>query len=255
MIRGSRRKEEFVQERNYLNWLGNQLHVKRWEDWYGITRKEIYRVGGRPLLVRYGESTMRALKSLCPEHEWCIWKFVSLPRGIWRDVQLQKEFFDSLAKEMKFEKLSDWYTITVDDVRRYGGGSIIHLHFNLSNTLSFLYPQHHWIPWKFHQVSKGFWDSTQNQAQLIKWLEHQLDLKNPEDWYRISRLQIKNLVPNTPLRKFRMERLLSLSYPLHRWDLNKIKHPWRASQRVLWQRISQIFPTSGLKEARFGFTF
>jgi hypothetical protein len=46
-------------QRTYLDWLGTQLNVSHWEDWYDITREQVIERGGSTLLKKYGDSLIR----------------------------------------------------------------------------------------------------------------------------------------------------------------------------------------------------
>lgn len=58
-------------------------------------------------------------------------------------------------------------------------GSILQL-------LKSIYPDYEWLPWKFSQYPRNFWDDMQNQREYLDWVETQLNIKNKEDWYRIT---------------------------------------------------------------------
>lgn len=38
---------------------------------------------------------------------------------------MQREFFDNLAKELRFQELSDWYKVTAEDIIEYGGSGLL----------------------------------------------------------------------------------------------------------------------------------
>src|SRR5688500_6532157 len=53
-----------------------------------------------------------------------------------------------------------------------------------------MYPDFHFLPWKFQQSPPRFWSNVENHKAYLSWLEHQLNIINKEDWYNISRSQI-----------------------------------------------------------------
>ena len=55
------------------------------------------------------------------------------------------------------------------------------------------YPNYKWLPWKFSQTSKGYWDDTNNVKEYMNWLSEQLNIKTMEDWYNVSREVEMNL--------------------------------------------------------------
>ncbi len=58
-----------------------------------------------------------------------MWKFqsVSVPEEYWT-LQRQKEFFDTIAMEMKLKTFDDWLKLTAEDVVQHGGEAILKLH-------------------------------------------------------------------------------------------------------------------------------
>ena len=60
-------------QEEFFRWLGKTLGFQAMEDWYKITKEDIYHNGGRELLnIYYGGDPAKALKSIYPEHNW-IW--------------------------------------------------------------------------------------------------------------------------------------------------------------------------------------
>jgi hypothetical protein len=47
---------------------------------------------------------------------------------------------------------------------------------SLLKALSDVYRDHKWLPWKFQQVSAGFWDSPANQRDYFDWLGKELGI-------------------------------------------------------------------------------
>ena len=44
-----------------------------------------------------------------------------------------------------------------------------------------------WIPWLFDNgVPMGFWDDSDNHGRYAEWLAAELQLVEPEDWYRLT---------------------------------------------------------------------
>src|SRR5687767_13449017 len=69
-------------QRQFLNWLGQQLNIKNYEDWYKVRTVDVlqYR-GGEHLLLLYGRSLSKALSTIYPDYNWQPWKFVKIQAG------------------------------------------------------------------------------------------------------------------------------------------------------------------------------
>jgi hypothetical protein len=52
--------------------------------------------------------------------------------------------------------------------------------------LSTLYPEYDWLPWKFAQSPKKFWDDISNQKRFLEWAGNQLGVKQYSDWYKVT---------------------------------------------------------------------
>ena len=52
--------------------------------------------------------------------------------------------------------------------------------------ISSVYSNYDWLPWKFTQTPKGYWDDINNIKSYINWLSEKLDIKTMEDWYKVT---------------------------------------------------------------------
>jgi len=62
-------KSESVQ-REVMDRIGSALEIKSWEDWYSVRVEDVSRLGAQSLLIYYGNSLIRALMAIYPEHPW-----------------------------------------------------------------------------------------------------------------------------------------------------------------------------------------
>ena len=40
------------------------------------------------------------------------------------------------------------------------------------------YPEHEWLPWKFSNTPKGFWEKKENQKKFFDWLGKEIGYKD-----------------------------------------------------------------------------
>lgn len=74
------------------------------EDFYKLKKEDVRKFGGSGLLRQYNNSIIDMVMKAFPNKEWKKWKFSDdKPPGYWIDIQNQKEFFEGLAKDLKFE--------------------------------------------------------------------------------------------------------------------------------------------------------
>lgn len=63
--------------RQFFDWIAKQRNIKSQDDWYRITKEDVYKRGGKNLLdVYYGKSLGNALRSVYPEVEWQLWRLL-----------------------------------------------------------------------------------------------------------------------------------------------------------------------------------
>jgi hypothetical protein len=113
---------------------------------------------------------------------------------------------DWLFKELKYETMEDWYKLDLNDIKNNFGNGLIHKIDNTSSSnvcslLKSIYPEYNWIPWKFNNVGKKYWDNLNNQRNYMDWLFKELKYESMEDWYKISFTDIKNNHGNGLLSK------------------------------------------------------
>jgi len=114
------------------------------------------------------------------------------PQGFWKTENQQRAFFHSLTKQLAIKNLSQWYSITVQQVKQLGGGRILfYYNDSLICALQHIYPHHHWLAWKFLSVSNKFWESLSNQMNYFDWFSHQFGIDVPHDWYNIKLKDVK----------------------------------------------------------------
>jgi hypothetical protein len=92
------------------------------------------------------------------------------------------------AEKLNIKQPGGWYTIDEAKLQQIGGSSLLEKVHNNStiNLLSTVYPEYEWLPWKFSKVS-NFWGDIDNQKKFMKWASLQLGIKQPSDWYAITK--------------------------------------------------------------------
>jgi hypothetical protein len=106
-----------------------------------------------------------------------------------------KKFFDDMMEKYKFKSLDDFYRVSPKYIIQNGGKSLLEKVFggSLSKALQFVYPNHTWYPWLFKQqnLPNGYWDQKDNQKQFMNWLGKELGFQKMDDWYKLTRENIK----------------------------------------------------------------
>lgn len=70
--------------KKYFDWLAGELGIKQKEDWFEVTSEQIRQHKGEGLLVYYGNSVAKALKTIYPE------QFKAEPVSSWSEVKTHR---------------------------------------------------------------------------------------------------------------------------------------------------------------------
>jgi hypothetical protein len=146
-------------QRDFLNWLGGKLQFKHMDDWYNVTWKQIKKNGGRGLLDKYGDSPSKLIISVYIQYPWKESKFTqrnpkftsrNKPAGYWNSKDNQRNFLDTLAKQLNFKQQDDWYKVTIRQILENGGGGLLTKYgYSLSRLITSVYNTCQWDPLRF----------------------------------------------------------------------------------------------------------
>jgi hypothetical protein len=79
------------------------------------------------------------------------------------------------------------------------------------------------MSWRFYRVPVRTWIQLDERIQLVKWLANQMNVKECDDWYRVSRTQLSEKISLYMLDKYSLKQLLIEAYPNHHWDIHKLQ--------------------------------
>lgn len=181
----------------YFDWLGEQLCIRSYDDWYKVKAQTVWAHHGRTLLASYKDSLFLALKCTYSGFPWLPWKFLRLYRGFWQEVENQRWYLSWLASELGFCKMRDWYNAAISKMYDFSkrlftafrqGEKLINKYYNgcVYLALKAVFPEANWIPWCFKNQPKGLyitndrsqftglWASEENRVLYLKWLGSKL---------------------------------------------------------------------------------
>jgi len=136
-----------------------------------------------------------------------------------------RKFMEALGKEMRFQKMEDWYNLQLIDLDHHGGKFLIKWYGSINKLVEQTFSEHKWKSWKFKPVPNGFWEDTKNHQKFVEWLGHHLGFKKMEDWYKLSGKDVEENGGDGLLSKFgnSPSKLLQNIYPEHFWIAWKFK--------------------------------
>jgi hypothetical protein len=139
-------------------------------------------------LASYGNSLLRLLSAVYPEHKWRPWLFRQTVAGYFDDPAHKREYFDWLATKLNLKSLSDWYSVPGKAVFENGGGGLLNNHHrgSVSQALADTYPEHKWEAWKFVNSPHGKLSTLEDQRRFMVEVGKKLGINRLEDWLKID---------------------------------------------------------------------
>lgn len=208
-------------QKRYLEWLGVEIGLARYEDWYNVKLKVLKEKGASRMVPRNSSLPELVIKAF-PEHRWHIWKFQQVPSGFWADSANRKLVIDSMGAELGVTDLDQWHSITGAHIDRIGGKKLIRNIYggSLCTALLSVYPNHSWEEWRFDKVPKGYWNSVENQKKYVDWAAKQLSIASPDQWYARSAADLEPIYGSTVLAMHsnQLHKLLVSVYPSRNWE-------------------------------------
>lgn len=199
------------------------------EGWYRVINSDIAAAGGSGLLRHYyADSISQAVAEIFPEHSWHSWKFRGgVPNKFWTSLENRVNFFNSIAKEAQVENLEDWYRVERASVDKLGGGGLLAVYGDsLAEALQKTFPSHHWLPWRFAGVPRGFWTHKSNRRQFFLFLADKQDLSQSSQWYEGITMDLVEAEGGISMLSYfngSLYQAIADAFPEYQWE------PWRFS--------------------------
>jgi hypothetical protein len=244
-------------QKRFLEWLGEDLGISSFEEWYNVGLNAVKKKGAARLLSTTEKSLPELLMALYPEHNWKIWKFKQVPQGYWSVAQNRRSTMEKFGAELGIRKLEDWYSVTSEQLASIGALKLVRNVYggSLCVALQNAYPDHEWLEWRFEKSPKGFWDSVENQIKYVDWLGKQLGISAPEQWYNVPTQHVLERHGSTLLNMHsnQLGKLLNFVYPGEKWELWKFSRSpageWSPRKRVKREQSSNDLSDSNSGES------
>lgn len=179
--------------RRYLRWLGKQIGIRHWQDWYRATTQDFQDHRGGSLLLEYHSSVSATVMACYPERDWHAWEFARMPMRLWDNRATCRQYMNWLGKRLGYTCLDDWYGLKLSDVEENHGAMLAHKYRDSVSALVIdLVPRRRWCEWKFGRVPTGFWDCPENRRRYVRWLGKRLGYRRRKDWHRLRRRHFQN---------------------------------------------------------------
>jgi len=162
---------------------------------------------------------------------------------------------DELGKKLGVKNTSElykWYNISLKDLTQIGGGGVLaHFSNSLHRALTSAYPEFDWLPWKFMNSPRYIWNDLGVMKKALRYVETQLRFSNSQDWYRVTKEQLKDLeVEQLFIRNGGLSETLKKFYPELQFEEKYMLSGGykKGLQRHLGFVIREIFPNEEVRE-------
>eukprot|EP01114_Cavostelium_apophysatum_P017796 TRINITY_DN5366_c1_g1_i2.p1 TRINITY_DN5366_c1_g1~~TRINITY_DN5366_c1_g1_i2.p1 ORF type:complete len:703 (-),score=141.35 TRINITY_DN5366_c1_g1_i2:17-2125(-) len=211
--------------RSFLDNFAADRAINSFEDWYSVRSVDFEVSGGTHLLRMFGNSAIKMLTSVYPEHTWEIFKFKHvLQSEHFDDLAVHAAFFHQIEKELSVASPEDWYHVSPSDLTSSSYGSRImqkHYDNSVANVAAFRYPNSNFKLWKFI-YPVGYWNDQSKQRRLFDQIAVELNVQRWEDWYHVEARDIAKFGGGSVLNSFydsSPAKALASMYPEHDWKL------------------------------------
>ena len=238
----------------FLSKMKEKYNLNTPEDWNTITKDFIYNEG-KGLLKHYSIFEIKCMA--CPEGK----SIFNNPPGYWENQENIDNFLSKLKEKYNLNTPEDWNSITTTHIQTNGGNTLLSK-YSIFEIKCLACPEGKSIfnnpPQRY---SLGYWEIQENIDNFLSKIIEKYNLITPEDWKRISKLQItteggrglfnsklyseikiKFETPNETTKFIPFSKLISKS--------NSRTYK-RASQRWLFLQIQKLFPGEEIVEDYF----
>lgn len=230
--------------RAFLEQVAHTCQLSSPDDWRALTQCKVREAGGHGLLSFFKGSMTNMIVDSFPEMEEALAaRRHRHPRGHWLARATRRQFLLQVAEGMGLDTSSaqGWHGLTSTAVRDAGGGGLLaayrgSLHAALADTFPGMGMDD---PASCRQVMpRGHWDDTEatlnRAAAFVCLAAERLSLKSPDDWYRASTAQMREVPGCAVLRKVSLIDALTHAFPEVRWEADRLgSRTKRSAQRGL----------------------
>jgi len=239
---------EKEKRRAFLESVAKECGVALPEEWHRLRSEELARAGGAGLLQRYGNNRRRLFLSMYEERD--LGESLTLgqrvSRGYWGVPENRRKFLDLVKESRGIVEKAEWARVSAKDIQDMGGiGLLAFYDGSVWRALCDVYSEEG--EWELHEcrpsVTQGYWDSEESVRAFIRSAEDALGIERPQEWYRVSFDQVRQLPRGASLlQRYTLFQALALTYPDERWDEDALVSVGkRAAQRHMRQRLADIF--------------
>jgi len=241
-------------QKRFMDELGDKVGVRELDGWYSISASSLVPLGAGSILTYYKGSLPKLLAAVYPDYPWDISRFSKRPQRYWSSMKNQKSFVDELGKKIGIHSEADferWYEQSDDLFRENrGAGLLVLYNYDIPKLLATIYPNYDWQLWRFPKRIGKVVQSEGELDKLFANIETVLEIRKPEDWYRVTAEQLASLKVPFFYKTTRggLAAVLAKRYPNMKWDENAFfgRGYRRATQRWLTTILADLLGSEAM---------
>jgi hypothetical protein len=95
------------------------------------------------------------------------WRFLQTPKNFWNNDSNKKQFIEWVGKQLGIKHYSDWYKVSVKDIKELGGHTLLYNYdYSLAKLLTMTYPEHNWETFDL-QSKSSFYKKSQYLLKIL----------------------------------------------------------------------------------------
>ncbi len=117
------------------------------------------------------------------------WLLGRVPNGYWDERRHRVAYMRWLGDRLAYSSPEDWYAIKRRHFQDNRGGGLLKTVYGDSplKALCDFMPDQDWQPWRLHSTPQRYWADRANRQTYMKWLEQQLAIERPDQWYAVTK--------------------------------------------------------------------
>jgi hypothetical protein len=239
-------------QRIFLEQLVLKLGLSSTQELHKVSKKTIEQHGGKKLLSLY-RNLPSMYQTIFPELNWPMSDSQTArisKSPLIETLEDQRKLLKQIESRLQISNPSEWNSVTVKQFQLLGGKNLLKKYPNFLELLRTLYPDYPWNSKDRGRVSRNYWKDPSHLSDLIRCLETQYSVKQPEDWYRISVKQILASKGRGALHQYgSLCNMLSVAYPNYSWDVKLFQNrDKRSAQRNIFTKLKTLFPSEEIIE-------
>ena len=229
----------------FLDDLKNILNIKTHKDLHLLTRKQVQKYGGSRILNHF---SIFDIKNMMFNDKKMNIYIKKQTKNIWIDKVHIQNYLEDFSKKFGLKTPSDWNSVTAEKIKSNGGRGLLY-HYSMYEIKCMGCPEGKSL---FFQTKKPnqFWEDSLNVQNFLSEINKKLNLKNKEDWERVSLHQISSHGGSGLIKKYSKNDLIAMQFPSENENSQTIPYK-RSSQRWLFIQIQKLFPEDEIIEDYF----